>query len=141
MLYDGLGNPIAPVQDRLVVPLNGDGYYLRTGGRRFFATLLAALRQATIEGLEPVCLQASDMTARPDRQPAVNITLANILNRPVTGALTVGLGELTVAPVAQPLTLAAGATTTVAVKVTGGQASQNNVYPLTVTSTPARTAW
>ncbi len=133
LLYDYLGNPIDPVKDQLVVPLNGDGYFLRTNGKKgSFAKMLTALCQATIQGIEPVCIQAGDMTARPDRQPTVSITLANILNRPVTGTMKVSLGDLTVQAPPQPLTLAGGATTTLVVRVTGGEGREDNVYPLTV---------
>ena len=131
-LYDYLGNPVPLVKGQIVVPLDGNGYFLRANGKSgSFAKLLDAIRTARIDGLEPVEIQARDMTTRVDKQPAVQVALVNVLNRSVTGTLNVKVGALTLDSAAQPVTLGAQESRTLTLKVTGGKASENNAYPLT----------
>lgn len=133
-LCDYLGNPVPAAGANLVVPLNGTGYFLRTtGAPGSFAKLLAALRAARIDGLEPLEIQARDLTARLDRQPTVQIILTNVLNRPLAGTLRVKLGALKLETATQSVNLAPHETKTVTCKVIGGEASASNTYPLAAT--------
>ncbi len=131
-LFDFYGNKIPPGADSLVIPLNAQGYYLRTDGAKgSFARLLAALRTARIEGYEPVEIIAKDMTARIEQHPVLQLQLTNVLNRPVEGRLQVQLQGLnTDAPAV--VQLAPHESRIVPVKINGGKAALNNAYPLTV---------
>ncbi|MBO9732516.1 MAG: hypothetical protein J7623_27990 [Chitinophaga sp.] len=131
-LYDFYGNQLPPVAGRLTVPLNSQGYFLRTNGSKgSFARLLAALDTARIEGYEPVEIIAKDMTAPIAQQPVMMLQLTNILNRPVQGQLRVSLGALQLQFPAR-VKLAPHETSMVPVKITGGEATVNNTYPLSV---------
>lgn len=131
-LYDFYGNPLPAEGNHMVVPLNAQGYYLRTDGSKgSFAKLLAALKSARIEGYEPVEIIAKDMTARIEQHPVLPLQLTNILNRPVKGRLQVKLGNLTTEAPAE-VQLAPHQTLTVPVKITGGSTVANNTYPLAV---------
>ena len=133
-LYDFYGNPVAAHDGQIVVPLNGRGFFLRTNGAAgSFEKLLAAVRAARIDGLEPLETIAHDLTAPIAAKPALRLTLTDMLTRPVTGTLTVKLGDLTLEPAAQTLTFAPHETKEIAIAVTGGKPVANNTYPLTLT--------
>lgn len=92
LTFDHYGNPLPLQGNRIVVPLDGRGYYLRTTGKPgSFRRLLAALRQARIEGIEPVEIVLHDFLAPLSEQPALRVTVTNVLNRPVEGQLSVHL--------------------------------------------------
>ncbi len=131
-LYDFYGNPVPAKNGKITVPLDGRGFFLRGNGKRgSFAKLIAALQKANVSGIEPLAIQAHDLTARIENHPALNLTLTNVLNRPVKGKLTVALGNLQIeAPKA--LQFKANETRQVAVKITGGASAASNAYPLTV---------
>lgn len=131
-LFDFYGNRVLPVAGKLEIPLNSQGYYLRTNGAKgSFAAMLAALKAARIEGYEPVEIIPEDMTARIEQQPVMPLRLTNILNRPVQGHLEVSLGNLQVEAPAT-VKLAPHETITIPVKIKGGAAVVNNTYPLSV---------
>lgn len=132
-LYDFYGNLVPTQGGKIVVPLDGRGFFLRGNGKPgSFARLLAAVKAGRIEGIEPLAIVAHDMTAPIAQHPTLKLSLTNILNRPVSGKLAVTLGKLTLdAP--QTVALAANETKTVEVKVTGGEATANNTYPLALT--------
>ncbi len=89
-LYDFYGNPVAAANGKISIPLNTQGYYLRTDGSKgSFAKLVQALRTARIEGYEPVEIVAKDMTARITDRPVMQVQVTNILNRPVQGKLQI----------------------------------------------------
>ncbi|MEZ2443464.1 hypothetical protein AB6805_17190 [Chitinophaga sp. RCC_12] len=131
-LFDFYGNPILPVGGKLEIPLNSQGYYLRTNGSKgSFAAMLAALKTARIEGYEPVEIMAEDMTARIEQSPLMPLQVTNMLNRPVQGRLQITLGGLDIEAPAT-VKLAPHETITVPVKIKGGKTSVNNTYPLSV---------
>jgi hypothetical protein len=131
-LFDFYGNRILPVAGKLEIPLNSQGYYLRTNGAKgSFAKLLTALETARIDGYEPVEIIAKDMTARITKSAVLPLQLTNILNRPVAGRLSVTLGALRIEAPAT-VKLAPHETLTIPVKVTGGTPTVNNTYPLAV---------
>ncbi|HTI08917.1 MAG TPA: GDSL-type esterase/lipase family protein [Puia sp.] len=131
-LYDFYGNPIPPDSGHIIIPLNSQGYYLRTNGtKNSFAQLVTALKTAHIDGYEPVDIIAKDMTAPISSNPTLALQLTNILNRPIQGELKVTLKGLTVrAP--SSISLTPHETRTVAVNITGGSPALNNTYPLSV---------
>lgn len=137
-VYDFYGNEVAPVGGYYDIPLTFRGYYVRTDGSRgSFRKLEKALAQAEISGYEPVEIQARDMTAPVAQSPEATLIVTNILNRPVSGTLSVTLGALSL-DYPSKLTLKPGETREVALKVTGGEPSADNTYPLTARFTPVK---
>jgi len=130
-LYDFYGNRVEARGGRIVVPLNAKGYFLRADPARrgSFRELLAALRTARIDGLEPLDTIAYDMTAPLAARPVVRLRLTSTLNRPVEGRLSVTLGRL---KVEYPRVLRFGPRERkwVDAKVVGGKPAASNTYPL-----------
>ncbi len=136
-LYDFYGNPVPASGGRIVLPLDGRGFFLRAGGRPGgFARLLAALRAARVDGIQPLAVVAHDFTAPVGSRTALRLTLTNVLNRPVTGRLSVALGGVTVLAAAQTLAFGPDQTREVRLPVSG-RAAPDNRYPLRVTFAPA----
>ncbi len=133
-LYDFYGNRIEAEGGKLVVPLDDRGFFLKPKASvaGSFAGLVAALRSARIEGIEPVEIVAMDMQRRVGDGPVVKLRLSNQLERGVSGKLSVRLGGLEVrAP--RTVTLAPRQRRWVDVDVTGGEANPENDYLLSVT--------
>jgi hypothetical protein len=131
-LYDFYGNLVTPSGKYLIVPLNSQGYYLRTDGTKgSFAKLVYALESARIDGYEPAEIIAKDMTERVDNGAVLKLQLTNVLNRPVKGKLSVSLGNLILQAPAW-VSLEAHEQKEVPVTVTGGKPATNNTYPLSV---------
>lgn len=133
ILYDFYGNIVEPVSGRYEIPLNFRGYYMRTNGSKgSFNRLLNALKTADISGYEPVDIVAKDMTAPVSDKSDMELVLTNILNRHVSGKLTVSLGRLSLDyPV--NVSLKAHETKTLQISIKGGAAVADNNYPLEVT--------
>jgi len=132
-LYDFYGNKVPAKDGRIVIPLDGRGFFLR--GERHtgdFASLLAALRASRVSGIEPLAVQAHDFTSPVDEHAALRLTLTNVLNRPVSGTLDVSIPGLTLDSSTRRLSFAANETKQIDVKVASGKASDSNAYPLTV---------
>ena len=131
-LYDFYGNPVPAQGGEIIVPLNDRGYYLRgAGGRGSWARLLAAVRAARIEGYEPVEAVVHDPTAPLGKGAAVRLELTNILNRPVSGVLSVAVGGLT-GPAPQVLRLLPYETKMITAPLEGPPNAANS-YPLRLT--------
>ncbi len=89
-LLDFYGNAVAERNGKIEVPLGGLGYFLRTDGSKgSFAALLQELRAARIEGFEPLEIIARDWTAPLSQNQPLHLTLTNVLNRPIQGAIRV----------------------------------------------------
>ncbi len=89
-LLDFYGNAVAEQNGKIEVPLGGLGYFLRTDGSKgSFEALLQELRAARIEGFEPIDIVAHDWTQSLTKNPPLHLTLTNILNRPVQGAIRI----------------------------------------------------
>lgn len=132
ILYDSYGNVIQPHEGKYKIPLNYKGYYMRTDGRKgTFAQLQRALKNAHIEGYEPLDIVAKDMTAPVSDHPVMDLVLTNILNRKVSGNLQVKLGNLRL-NYPEKITLKPHETKTVKVNINGGEAVTDNTYPLDV---------
>ena len=140
-LYDFYGNIVPSRGGRIIVPLDGRGFFLRADGTSgSFAALTHALQAGRVAGVEPVALVAHDLLAPVGTHPALRLTLTNVLNRPVTGRLRPTLGSLSVrAP--GPLTLGPNETREVSLPVTGGRADASNTYPLAVTFDAGADGW
>lgn len=132
-MFDFCANPVRSANGRIVVPLNGLGYFLRTDGSPgSFQMLLKAVREARIEGYVPVDIVAHDMTEPIASKPGVRIEITNVLNRPVSGTLSATLGRLTLDQPTRRTTLQPHQTLPVTLNVTGGAASPSNAYALRV---------
>ncbi len=96
-LFDFYGNPVPSRGGKIVVPLNGLGYFLRTSGAKgTFAKLRQAVASGWIEGYQPVEIVAHDFTSAtfgPRKVPSFDLTITNVLNRPVTGRLGASLNS------------------------------------------------
>ena len=131
-LYDFYGNPVRPKGGKIVVPLDHRGFFLRSDGSKgSFEKLLAALRAARVDGIEPLATECLDLLAPIDKQPTLRLRLTNVLNRPVSGTLRLTLGKLQLQAPAT-LSFAANETRTVPVKVVGGKPTADNTYPLSL---------
>ena len=128
-LFDCYGNRIPAVRNRLVVPLNTSGYYLRGNGKpESFDKLLAAIKAARIQGIDPVQIIAHDMTYPLSEHPYLRLSITDVLNRPITGVLHVKLGHLRMGEPTRNLRIGPNQTLQVNVPVTGGAAVPSNTY-------------
>ncbi len=133
LAFDSYGNTVPPQSGKIVLPLDGRGLYLRGDGRPgSFAALIKAIRESDIHGIEPLATVAHDLTARIQDNPVLRLSLTNVLNRPVRGALSVSLAGLTLQEPTRTIALAPNETKQVTLRVTGGRAADSNTYPLTV---------
>lgn len=131
-LYDFYGNVIPPQGGKYEIPLNYQGYFMRTDGRKgSFKQLVSALKTAKVEGYEPVDIVAKDFTAPIAAKPEIELELTNVLNRDIAGVLKVKVGTLKVL-FPSNLHLKGNETKVVKVKV-AGEANSDNTYPLEVT--------
>lgn len=139
-LFDFYGNPIPPKNGKLVVPLDGRGFFLRGSGEKgSFQALLLALQNSQIQGFEPIATVAHDMTSPISQHPSLRLQLTNLLNRPISGKLKISLGHLrVVAP--SLLSFAPNQTKEVDVRIVGE--APHPITPILYTSfsTPARMA-
>lgn len=132
VLYDFYGNKLPPKQGKYEIPLNYQGYYMRTNGSKgSFAKLQDRLKRAVVEGYEPVEIIAKDMTVPVSDKPDMELDITNILNRNIQGILRVSLGELLL-NYPEKISFKPNETKTIRIKVTGGEAVANNTYPLDV---------
>jgi len=130
--YDTYGNPIPEETGKIVIPLDGRGFFLRGDGKPgSFAALERAVQNSNVRGIEPLAIVAHDMTAPVTDYGSFHLTITNVLNRPVSAALNVSLPPLTLsAP--QHILLAPNQTKDIAVKIVSGISSADNSYPLEV---------
>lgn len=133
-LYDFYGNAVPAQNGKIVVPLDGRGFFLRADGRPgSFARLTRALQTAHIDGIEPVAIVAHDMTAPIEQHPAVRLSITNVLNRPVRGFLFTELGAFgnpRLGKGMQRLTIAPNHTQEVDLPVVSGRSESSNTYRL-----------
>lgn len=129
--YDFYGNPLPSHNGKISIPINGLGYYLRTNGKPgSFAKLRHAVETARIVGVEPVEIVAKDMTSAVSSHPAVRIQLTNVLNRPVTGTLSVQLAGYSLNRASESVRLAPHETRECEFTVRNAAANPENNYPL-----------
>lgn len=131
-LYDFYGNRILAKNGRIVVPLDGRGFFLRGNGKTgSFAKLVKAVSASHVEGIEPLAVAAHDMTAPINTKPTLRLELTNVLNRAVKGRLDVSIRGL---KLQFPTLLSFGPneTKTVIVRVVGGKVRADNSYAMTL---------
>lgn len=133
--YDSNGNPLPFANGILVIPLNGSGYFLRGDGRTgSFAALLSAVKSAEIHGIEPIEIQAHDLTTPVEDGSSLRLKLTNVLNRPVDAKVSARIMNLSVAIASQQVHLAANETREIAFHVPAVSPSSQNIYPLEVSA-------
>jgi hypothetical protein len=134
VLHDFYGNPVAAKEGRITIPLNALGYFVRCDGRPgSFDKLLTALREATLNGIDPVEIAASDLTAPVESRPKLKVKVTNVLNRPLKGALHASIEGLLLDPPEQQVTLAGHESKDLFVTVKDGKPAADNNYKLLVT--------
>jgi len=133
-LFDMYGNEVKTEGDVIRVPLDIRGTYLRADPevKGSFARLVEAVRKGRIVGLEPVELIPHDMLAPIEAKPVLRVTVHNILNRPVEGALALTMEGLAL-EYEPALSLAPFETKTVEARIVDGATKPDNTYPLTLT--------
>lgn len=132
ILHDFYGNVVTSSGDRITIPLDHRGFYLRTDASPgSFSRLLAALRTSQINGVGPVAPVVRDPTAPLDRGGFVRVALSNVLNHPISGSLKIEIDGLdTEYP--KIITIAPHETQEIAVRVSGGSPRPDNQYRLSL---------
>ena len=127
--YDMAGNQVFKKQRAFTIPLDYRAYYLLApqGGVQLVQQRLNA---ATLKGMRPVEIIARDLGAPVDAPGTqVKVTLHNLLNRPLTGTLTltppVGI---TLKSAVLPVQLAAGESKDVVAEIAQGTPNNANAY-------------
>jgi hypothetical protein len=130
-LFDFYGNPVPSADRKITVPLSGLGFFLRTDGSPgSFERLCDAVRKADIRGYEPVDVEVHDLTSPIESKPQLHITVTNVLNRYVSGNLSVKLGDLNVDR-PKVIALEPNETQEITMNVSG-RPVPSNIYPLSL---------
>lgn len=131
-LFDFYGNPISSENGKFSIPLDFTGYFLRTDrSKGSFARLVSALEKGYIQGFEPVDIIAHDFVTRVETGAMMQMTLSNMLNRPLKGILSVSLGDLQV-EYPRKISLKPHESKVVSVQVISGDPDPENLYSLHV---------
>ncbi|MCG9894742.1 MAG: PA14 domain-containing protein [Fimbriimonadaceae bacterium] len=89
-MLDHNGNIVPPQAGSLRIPLSSTAVYVRTDGSKgSFERLVKAVQAGRISGYPPVEITAKDMTGRVGSDGGVEVTLTNLMNRPISGRLSV----------------------------------------------------
>ncbi len=131
-LFDSYGNPVPARDGRIEVPLDEKGHFLRADPAvaGSFDKLVAAIRSARVQGMEPIEIIACDLTRPIEQTPVLRLRLTSQHNQPITGRLSVKLGDLTIESPAE-LSFAPRQQKWVDVRLSGKPRS-DNTYPLLV---------
>lgn len=131
-LFDPYGNRVAPQNGRILVPLDGRGFFLRGNGEPgSFAKLVRAVQGGYVQGIEPLATVARDFTLPIAQKPTLRLELTNVLNRSVRGQLSLQVGGLKLQG-PRTLLFAPNETKKVSFQVVGGKARPDNAYPLSL---------
>lgn len=131
-LFDFYGNKVDTKNGKIVIPLDGRGFYLRSNGSvNSFNNLLDAIKNSQISGLEPLEAVAHDILNPIEKGAKLHITLNNILNRKVSGYLNIVLDNLTIKGYNSTISFSPYETKELYFDVTGAS-TPNNTYPLTI---------
>ncbi len=127
--FDMAGNPAFKGEKTITVPMDLQGWYLRSreGG---VALIQKRLNAARIDGARPVEIIAHDLGAPVDAAGvSCNVTLHNLLNRPLSGRLTITPAEgFTLKKCSTSIELAPGETKDVQVGIAKAAPSSANAY-------------
>lgn len=131
-LFDFYGNEVQKKGNKIQIPLNGRGYFLRGNGRDgSFEKLQSALRAARIDGYTPVEIAVHDLLTPVAQHPKLKLTLTNILNRPIKAQVTVKIPGFTFAPSSATIALEGNQSKDVEFPVSSLALSPGNMYALT----------
>ena len=132
-LYDSYGNPLPAKGREIAIPLSDKSFFLRADPDRpgSFEKLIAAIREARIEGMEPLEMIPYDMTAPIEQRPTMQLRLTSQRNRPIRGTLSVSLGDLRM-EYQSTLNFEPREQKWIEVKIVGGEATPSNTYPLSL---------
>ncbi len=87
-LFDFYGNTVAASNGKIIIPLNSNGYFLRTDGSAgSFEMLKEAVKHSDIKGIEPLETIAYDFLQPLNKNASLKLKLTNVLNRPISGLL------------------------------------------------------
>ena len=132
-LFDFYGNAVPADGGQVKVPLDFRGYFLRTDGTPgSFAQLLDALRTARVDGFEPLNIVSHDALAPMAEGGSFRISLGNVLNRAISGKLSVTIAGAPATVATPDLSFQPFETKEVTVQATGTPTVDNS-YPITVT--------
>jgi len=131
--YDVAGNEVYQGKESVVIDLNSLPTYIRS--KQGPSEIVARVREGRIEGKYPAEILPRDFTQRvAGRDLKLSVELANRLNRPIRGRLTVRAPEgFTVTSDAQEVALKAGEKKTVILTFKKVGASPINQYPFEFT--------
>ncbi len=131
--FDFYGNPLPARDGKIVVPLNEKGFFLRADPAKkgSFDRLLAALKTARIDGLEPLGIIARDPVTPIDDGATLRLRLTNMRNRPISGTLDVRLAGLKL-DYPRKLSFGPRQQRWIDVKITPGEPRPDNAYLLSV---------
>lgn len=132
-VFDFYGNPVKVEGDNISIPLNHLGFFLRANKDvpGSFAMLKKELKEGTVEGIEPLEIIAKDMTSPIKNGSSFRLRLTNQYNRPISGNLSIKLGDLKLAYPKQ-LSFEAHQRTWVDVNIIDGKSRSDNMYCLSV---------
>jgi len=129
-LFDLYGNAVAAKDGQLSVPLDHRGFFLQTkGGVGSFERLVKAVQSAEIAGYPPVEIQAHDLLEPVDGGAKLRITMTNVLNVPLRGALDITLAGQSI-PAPEAVSLAPHETRVVEIPLPKMVPRDDNSYPL-----------
>jgi len=96
-LFDFYGNRVASTNGTITIPLNSNGYFLRTDGSAgSFDMLVKAVQQSNIQGIEPLETIALDFLQPLTKGATLRLKLTNVLNRPITGVLKLNVSGVAI---------------------------------------------
>jgi len=134
MLYDFYGNPVSVEKEKIKIPLDGRGFFLRVNkDKSSFRELVQAIRNSKIEGIEPLETIIQDFTKPLSGNPTFQVELTNVLNRPVKGKLDLQVNHLEFEEPLRKLKFQAHETKKIAFTVSNGASQPDNTYPLRLT--------
>lgn len=127
-VYDVYGNRVKARWGTVEIPLNRDAYWLEAPGEEA-DLVVEAVREAQLAGVKPVALVLRDFTAMPAAGGTVRVEAWNVLNRPVSGSVTLALGDtVTLAAPEQKVALQPGERRTLAFAIQSTTPSPLNSY-------------
>jgi hypothetical protein len=133
--YDVYGNPYPLTEGHYQLPLSRAAVYLQAPGADD-TLIVNAVRDATLRKIRPVQLYLEDFTAPLAPGVALELDVDNVLNRPVTGTLTITPpAGVTLAAPTQLLEIKAGAVLRVSLPIKTATPNPANAYPFTATFT------
>ncbi len=130
-LYDYYGNPVPSKDGKIVIPLDGRGFFLRADGKPgSFDAMLDAIRVSHVTGFEPLDTIVHDFTAPVDSPDAkLRLDLTCVLNRDISGTLDVTIKGLTVGDFEKKIAFKGNETKVIEIPVSG-KPSPDNAYAL-----------